>query len=152
MTEQLTLTTNHLYHCIDFSLLKLGTCSFDCMLLYHIGASPIAQSVKNPPAMWETQVQFLGWEDLLEKEMASHSSIFTWKTPWTEEPGGLQSMGSQVSDTTQQLNHHYHTIPHCHYWFVYLVDSLNCELFGGGSFFPSLYVSQHLQDICTKDV
>ena len=95
MTEQLTLTTNHLYHCIDFSLLKLGTCSFDCMLLYHIGASPIAQSVKNPPAMWETQVQFLGWEDPLEKEMSTHSIILVWKISWTEKPGGLQAIGLQ---------------------------------------------------------
>ena len=45
--------------------------------------------------MWETQVQSLGWEDLLEKEMATHSSIHAWKIPWTEEPGRLQSMGSQ---------------------------------------------------------
>ena len=47
------------------------------------------------PAMWETQVQSLGWEDPLEKEMAAHSSILAWKIPWTEEPGRLQSMGSQ---------------------------------------------------------
>ena len=51
--------------------------------------------VKHLPAMWETQVQPLGWEDLLEKEMATHSSILAWKIPWTGEPGGLQSMGSQ---------------------------------------------------------
>ena len=60
-------------------------------------ASPIAQLVKNPPAMQETEdmwVQSLGQEDPLENEMATHSSIFTWKILWTEEPGGLQSMGS----------------------------------------------------------
>ena len=51
--------------------------------------------VKNLPAMRETQVSSLGWEDPLEKEMATHSSIFAWKIPWTEEPGGLQSMESQ---------------------------------------------------------
>ena len=51
--------------------------------------------VKCLPTMWETQVQSLGWEDLLEKEMATHSSILAWKMPWTEEPGRLQSMGSQ---------------------------------------------------------
>ena len=45
--------------------------------------------------MQETQVQSLGWEDLLEKGMATHSSILAWRIPWTEEPGGLQSMGSQ---------------------------------------------------------
>ena len=58
-------------------------------------SSLIAQLVKNPPAMRETWVQFLGLEDPLEKEMATHSSILAWKIPWTEEPGGLQSMGSQ---------------------------------------------------------
>ena len=53
--------------------------------------------VKNPPAETgdETWVQFLGWEDLLEEELATHSSVLTWRVPWTEEPGGLQSMGSQ---------------------------------------------------------
>ena len=51
--------------------------------------------VKNPPAMWETWVQPLGWEDLLEKGTATHSSIPAWRIPWTEEPGRLQSMGSQ---------------------------------------------------------
>ena len=54
--------------------------------------------------MWETWVQSLGLEDLLEKEMATHSSILAWKIPWTEEPGGLQSMGSQESDTTDRLH------------------------------------------------
>ena len=53
------------------------------------GASLVAQSVKNLPAMQETQVQFLGQEDPLEKEMATHSSILAWRIPWTEEPGGL---------------------------------------------------------------
>ena len=48
------------------------------------------------PAMQETWVQLLGWEDALEKEMAAHSSILAWKIPWTEEPGRLQSMGSQT--------------------------------------------------------
>ena len=51
--------------------------------------------VKHLPTMQETWVQFLGWEDLLEKEMTTHSSILAWKTPWTEGPGRLQSMGSQ---------------------------------------------------------
>ena len=58
-------------------------------------ASLVAQTVKQLPAMWETWVQSLGWEDPLEKEMAAHSSILAWKIPWTEEPGRLQSMGSQ---------------------------------------------------------
>ena len=53
----------------------------------------MAQTIKNLPAMQETRVRFLGWEDPLEKEMAIHSSILTWEIPRTEEPGGLQSMG-----------------------------------------------------------
>ena len=55
----------------------------------------MAQTIKNLPAMQETQVQSLGREDPLETEMAIHSSILAWEIPWTEEPGGLQSMGSQ---------------------------------------------------------
>ena len=51
--------------------------------------------VKNPPAMQETRVQSLGWDDPLEKGLATLSSILAWRIPWTEEPGGLQSMGSQ---------------------------------------------------------
>ena len=58
-------------------------------------ASLVAQMIKNLPVMQETWVPSLGGEDPLEKEMAAHSSIFAWEVPWTEEPGGLQSMGSQ---------------------------------------------------------
>ena len=57
--------------------------------------------VKNLPEVQETWVRFLDWEDSLEKEMATHSSILPWEIPWTEDPGGLQSMGSQESDTTE---------------------------------------------------
>ena len=60
----------------------------------------MAELVKNPPAMQETRAQTLGWEDTLEKEMATHSSILAWETPWTEKPDGLQSKVSQESDTT----------------------------------------------------
>ena len=56
---------------------------------------PGGSVVKSLSAMQETQVQFLGWEDLLEEEMATHFSILAWRIPWTEEPGGRQSMGSQ---------------------------------------------------------
>ena len=63
-------------------------------------ASLVAQLVKNLTTMQETQVQYLDREDPLEKEMATHSSILAWRIPWTEEPGGLQSMGSQELDTT----------------------------------------------------
>ena len=60
-----------------------------------------AQMVKNLPVIQETWVQSLGQEDPLEKGMATHSSIFAWIIPWTEEPGGLQSMGSQELDMTK---------------------------------------------------
>ena len=59
------------------------------------GASLVAQLVNNLPAMQETRVPSLGWEDPLEKEMATHSSILAWRIPWTEESGRLQSTGSQ---------------------------------------------------------
>ena len=59
-------------------------------------ASLVAQTVKMLPVKWETWVQSLGWEDALEKEMATHSSILAWRIPWIEGPGGLWSMGSQT--------------------------------------------------------
>ena len=62
---------------------------------FESSASLVAQRLKRLPSMRETWVQFLGWEDALEKEMATHSSILAWRIPWTEEPGGLQSTGSQ---------------------------------------------------------
>ena len=64
----------------------------------------MAQKAKNLPAMRETQARFLGQGDPLEKEMVTHSSILAWRNPWTEEPGGLQSMGSHESDTTEQFS------------------------------------------------
>ena len=70
---------------MSFLLLELVADSF----------SLVAEMVKHLPAMWETQVQCLGLEDSLEKEMASHSSTLEWKIPWMEEPGRLWSMGSQ---------------------------------------------------------
>ena len=60
-----------------------------------VRTSLVFQMVKRLPTILETQVQALGWEDPLEKEMAIHSSTIAWKMPWTEEPGRLQSMGSQ---------------------------------------------------------
>ena len=56
----------------------------------------MAQLVENLPAMWETWVQSLGWEDQLEKEIATHSSILAWRIPWTEVPGGLQTLQLQT--------------------------------------------------------
>ena len=78
----------------------LGMCRLhrDALIQEHVfqiyWASLVAQAVKNPPAIQETQVQSLGREDPLEKGMATHSSILAWRIPWTGEPGGLQSIGS----------------------------------------------------------
>ena len=60
-----------------------------------MGSSLVAQMVKRLPTMWKTMVRSLGWEDPLEKEMVTHSSILAWKVPWTEEPGRLQFMDMQ---------------------------------------------------------
>ena len=70
-------------------------------------ASQMAHQVKNPPAMWEmqkTQVQSLGCEDPLEKEMATHSGVLAWRNPWTEEPGEQQSKGCKQWDMTECLS------------------------------------------------
>ena len=67
------------------------------------GNSLVVQSVKNLPAVQETWVQSLGWEDPLEKGMATRSSILAWRIPWTEEPGGLEPMVSKESDMTEEL-------------------------------------------------
>ena len=72
-------------------------------------ASLVVQRIKRLPAMWETWVQSLGWEDPLEKEMATHSSILAWRIPWTEELGGLQPTGRKESDTTERLHFHFHS-------------------------------------------
>ena len=63
--------------------------------IWYNNASLVAQRLKRLPAMQETWLRSLGWEDPLEKEMETHSSILAWRMPWTEEPGGLQSTGSQ---------------------------------------------------------
>ena len=73
------------------------------LVWYRELAPLVAQRLKRLPAMWETWVRFLGQEDPLEKEMATHSSILAWRIPWTEEPGGLQSTGSQ------RVGHHWVT-------------------------------------------
>ena len=65
-----------------------------------LGASLVAQLVKTLPAMQETQVRSLGWEDPLEMGMATHSTTLAWRIPWTEEPGGIQSTGSHKVDMT----------------------------------------------------
>ena len=66
-----------------------------------IWASLLAQMVRNLPAMQETWVQSLGWEDPLEKGMATHSNVLVWRIPWTEEPGKLQLVGCKELDTTE---------------------------------------------------
>ena len=70
-------------------------------------ASLVAQTVKNSPAMQETQILSLGLEYPLEKEMATHSSVLAWKVPWTEEPGGLHGVAKQ-SDMAEQITLHTH--------------------------------------------
>ena len=72
------------------------------LLQPHILSSLVAQTVKHLPTRRETRVQSLGWEDLLEKEMATHSSMLAWKIPWTEEPGGPR--GRKELDTTERLH------------------------------------------------
>ena len=62
---------------------------------------PSGSVVKNPPAMWETWVRSQGWEDPLKEGMATHSSILAWRIPWSEGPGGLQSMGHKELDMTE---------------------------------------------------
>ena len=82
---------------LTFKLSASGTLNVKIYvnLSFTSGTSLVAQTVKRLPTMRETWVQSLGQEDLLEKEMATHSSILVWKIPWMEEPGRLQSMGSQ---------------------------------------------------------
>ena len=81
---------------LPFLIIVLRKCSWVCVFFTgDYRTSLVAQMVKRLPTMRETGVQSLGWEDLLEKEMATHSSILAWRIPWTEEPGRLQSMGSQ---------------------------------------------------------
>ena len=80
--------------------------SFCCRVA--ISTTLVAQMVKNLPAMWETWAESLGREDLLEKGMAPHSSILAWRIPWTEEPGGLQSIG------LQKVGHGWNNLVHAH--------------------------------------
>ena len=98
-----------------------------CMWLGDHGGFPCSSAVQNPPAtqkIWETQVGFLVWEDYLEKGMTTDSSILAWRIPWTEEPGGLQFIGSQRlrhdwSDsmhTHARTHTHAHTHTHTHRW------------------------------------
>ena len=86
----------------------------------------MAQKVNSQPAMWETQIGSLGREDCLEKEMVTHSSILARKIPWTEESGGLQSMGPKELDTTEHLTKYIYIYTHTHthiyicYMYIYI--------------------------------
>ena len=72
-------------------------------ILAQVGASLVAQMIKNPTSMQETWAQSLGRENPLKEDMATHSSILAWKIPWSKEPGGLQSIGSKESDMTEMI-------------------------------------------------
>jgi len=104
-----------IYSCVHF------WCTQNDLVIYIYGASLVAQMVKNPPTMQETRVRSLDQEESLEKGLATHSSVLAWKILWTEEPGGLQSMGSQKLDKTEQLTLsllHIHTCI-CTYVYIY---------------------------------
>ena len=83
-------------------------------VILYLRASLVAQTVKNLTAMQETWVWSLGWEDHLGEEMATYSGILAWRIPWTEEPGGLQSTGSQRVWHNWATNTHTHTHTHTH--------------------------------------
>ena len=112
------LTHHHHHQIVDqvSELILLGLIIF----LWYDGGTGflVAQMVKNLPTMQEKKVQSLSREDPLEKEMATHSGILGWRSPWMEEPGGLQSSawGCKESDTTEQLTHT-HTHTHTHVFF-----------------------------------
>ena len=92
MTEREQLVQNNPFSLCACQQLKLRTFKFMCV----VGRGfPGVSVVKNPPAMQETRIQSLSWGDPLEKEVRAHSGILAWVIPWTEEPGRLQSMGSQ---------------------------------------------------------
>ena len=93
-------------------------------LICGIETSLVAQMVKHLSTVGETRVWSMGWEDPLEKAMATHSSILAWRIPWTEEPGGLQFMGRKESDTTERLHVHVHV----HMWNVKRKDTSELTL------------------------
>ena len=106
--------------------------TFTCTLC---GGFPGGSAVKNPPAVQDPWVQFLGQKDPLQKGMATRSSILAWVIPWTEEPDGLQSMGTQESQTWQRLEQQqhvlceylvpcfYHTMSTFSLWYIYLMTN-----------------------------
>ena len=91
--SSLAVTRKSLCSCLSLPTSYAPT--FNELKILIVQASLVAQMVKKPPAMWKTWVRSLGWEDSLEEEMATHSSILAWGIPRTEEPGGLQTTGLQ---------------------------------------------------------
>ena len=96
--------TRLLYESFQARVLEWVAIAFSYMYIY--GSSLVAQAVKNLPAMQETWVRSLDWEDPLEKGMATHSNILAWEIPWTEEAGRLQSTGSQRAGHYRATNTH----------------------------------------------
>ena len=94
--SSITLEAQHFKNsCVFLMLLFCSLCLHFCVSVTYYRASLVAQMVKNPPAVWDTWVPSLGWEDPLEKGMATHSSILAWRISISEDPGVLQSMGLQ---------------------------------------------------------
>ena len=107
-------------------------------LAIYDGASQVAQTVRNLPTMQKTQVWSLGQEDLLEKRMATHSSILAWKIPWTEEPGRLQSM------RLQRVRHDWATSTHTHTHERFIPQLLSPPWRSGSGAESSYLFSSHL--------
>ena len=84
------------------------------MTMFSSWASLVAQLVENPPAMWETWVPSLGWEDPLEKGMETHSSILAWRVPWTEQPGDWSPQGCRVLHARVAEHTYTYTRTHMH--------------------------------------
>ena len=97
---------------IEFNYNEISGCSFP-LGIYHSQDFPVAQMVKNPPAIQETRVGSLCWEDSLKKGTIIHSSILAWRIPWTEKPCGLQSVGLQRFGHDWVTN--IHTLYHSHW-------------------------------------
>ena len=103
---------------LDHTKFLLATCRLFRFGFWEPRASLVAQRVKNLPAVQETQVWSLGWEDPLEEGMATHSSILAWRIPWAEEPGELQSIG------LQRVRHNWVTFTFTFHFFTLGADSL----------------------------
>ena len=142
MVCHLKVTCHTTQYIVAWEEVKNGLYIYDSTIQY-IETSLVAQMVKLLPATWETGVQSLGREDILEKEMATHSSILTWKIPWMEEPSGLQSMGLQrvICNWTTLLS--LFTI----YKYIYMFSenlflrSVNSGRYLNYSIFPGLFVA-----------